>query len=70
MTQPTLMLNGELDFFFPPESSQRPMFDLLGTPPEDKKRLTYERGHTVSKPDLIRESLAWLDRYLGPVVPA
>ena len=70
VTQPTLMLNGELDFFFPPESSQRPMFDLLGTPPEDKKRLTYERGHTVSKPDLIRESLAWLDRYLGPVVPA
>ncbi len=67
VTQPTLMLNGELDFYFPPETSQRPMFDLLGTPPEHKRRLTFERGHTVPKPDLIRESLAWLDRYLGPV---
>jgi len=67
VTQPTLMLNGELDFFFPAETSQRPMFELLGTPPEHKKRLTYPRGHTVPKLDLIRESLAWLDRYLGPV---
>jgi hypothetical protein len=42
------------------------MFDLLGTAPEHKKRLTYERGHTVPKTELIRESLAWLDRYFGP----
>ncbi|MEO5617192.1 MAG: protein kinase [Candidatus Eisenbacteria bacterium] len=67
VTQPTLMLNGELDFFFPAETSQRPMFERLGTPPEHKKRLTYPRGHTVPKTDLITESLAWLDRYLGPV---
>ncbi|MFO0962175.1 MAG: protein kinase [Phycisphaerales bacterium] len=64
--QPTLMLNGELDFFFPPESAQIPMFEMLGTPPEHKKRLTYPRGHTVPKPELIRESIAWLDRYFGP----
>ena len=69
VTQPTLMLNGELDFFFPAVSSQQPMFELLGTPPADKKRLTYERGHTVPKAELIRESVAWLDRYLGPVEP-
>lgn len=31
VTQSTLMLNGELDFFFPAETSQEPMFDLLGT---------------------------------------
>jgi dienelactone hydrolase len=67
VTQPTLMLNGELDFFFPAESSQKPMFERLGTPAEHKKRLTYPRGHTVPKADLITESLAWLDRYLGPV---
>ena len=65
--QPTLMLNGELDFFFPAETSQRPMFDLLGTPAEQKKRLTYARGHTVPKVELVRESVAWLDRHLGPV---
>ena len=68
VTQPTLMLNGELDFYFPLEDSQRPMLDLLGTPPEHKRQLTYERGHTVPKAEMIRESLAWLDRYLGSVV--
>jgi dienelactone hydrolase len=65
--QPTLMLNGELDYFFPAETSQKPMFEWLGTPPEHKKRITYARGHTVPKLELIRESLAWLDQYLGPV---
>ena len=65
--QPTLMLNGELDFFFPADTSQIPFFEHLGTPPEHKRRLTYPRGHTVPKADLIRETLAWFDRYLGPV---
>jgi dienelactone hydrolase len=65
--QPTLMLNGELDFFFPEETSQKPMFDLLGTPEEHKKRLVYPGGHSVPRTEMIRESLAWLDEYLGPV---
>jgi len=67
VTQPTLMLNGELDFFFPAETSQRPMFEMLGTPEEHKRRITFPRGHTVPKVDLIKETLAWLERYLGPV---
>jgi eukaryotic-like serine/threonine-protein kinase len=67
--QPTLMLNGELDFFFPTETSQRPMFDLLGTPPADKQRLVYPGGHSVPRVEMIKESLRWLDRYLGPVNP-
>ena len=65
--QPTLILNGELDFFFPAETSQRPMFELLGTPPADKKRLVFPGGHSVPRTDMIKESLDWLDRYLGPV---
>jgi dienelactone hydrolase len=65
--QPTLMLNGEFDFFFPAETSQKPMFDLLGTPAAQKKRLTYPNGHSVPRTELIKESLAWLDQYLGPV---
>ena len=65
--QPTLMLNGELDFFFPVETSQRPMFDLLGTPPADKQRLVYPGGHSVPRVEMIKESLQWLDRYLGLV---
>jgi dienelactone hydrolase len=64
--QPTLILNGELDFFFPLETSQRPMFELLGTPPQDKKRLVFPGGHSVPRTDMIKESLVWLDRYLGP----
>lgn len=67
VTQPTLILNGELDFFFPSETSQRPMFELLGTPPRDKKRLVFPGGHSVPRTEMIRESLEWLDRYLGPV---
>jgi dienelactone hydrolase len=65
--QPTLILNGELDFFFPVETSQRPLFDLLGTPAGDKKRLVYPGGHSVPRTEQIRESLQWFDRYLGPV---
>ena len=65
VTQPTLMLNGELDFYFPVETSQEPMFDLLGTPAEHKKRLTYPLGHSVPRSELIKEALAWLDRYFG-----
>jgi dipeptidyl aminopeptidase/acylaminoacyl peptidase len=67
VTQPTLMLNGELDFFFPVETSQKPMFELLGTPPEHKRRLTYHGGHSVPRVEMIKETLGWLDRYLGPV---
>jgi dienelactone hydrolase len=67
VTQPTLMLNGELDFFFPAETSQLPMFDLLGTPKEHKRRISYPRGHMVPRAEVIKETLAWLDRYLGPV---
>ncbi len=65
--QPTLMLNGALDYFFPRETSQRPMFELLGTPASDKKWLLFPGGHTVPRTEMIKESLAWLDRYLGPV---
>ncbi|MBD3852033.1 MAG: protein kinase [Acidobacteria bacterium] len=65
---PTLMINGEDDFLMPVEISQRPFFDLLGAPVEDKRHALLEGGHLP--PDrraIIREVLDWLDRYLGPV---
>lgn len=65
VTQPTLMLNGARDFYFPVESSQLPMFDLLGTPPEHKRRMIYALGHSVPRTELVRETLAWLDKYFG-----
>ena len=66
-TTPVLMLNGEHDFFFPKETSQEPMFALLGTNPERKKYVAYPGAHFIPRPDRISETLDWLDRYLGPV---
>jgi eukaryotic-like serine/threonine-protein kinase len=64
--QPTLMLNGHYDFFFPVESTQEPFYKLLGSKKDDKKKLTYESGHSVPHNELIKETLNWLDQYLGP----
>ena len=65
--QPTLMLNGRYDFFFPVETTQEPFFRLLGSKKEEKKHLLYETGHNIPRNELIKESLDWLDLYLGPV---
>jgi len=65
--QPVLMLNGKYDMVFPLETSQIPMFNLFGTPPEDKAFKIYDTGHLVPKSELIKETLTWYDKYLGPV---
>jgi pimeloyl-ACP methyl ester carboxylesterase len=65
--QPTLMLNGKYDPYFPVETSQKPMLYLLGTPEKDKKLIIYDTGHLVPRTDLIKETLAWYDKYLGRV---
>ena len=68
VTIPVLMLNGRYDNSFPVESSQRPLFQFLGTPGNDKKHVIYEGGHGVfPRPDAVHECLDWLDKYLGPV---
>jgi hypothetical protein len=64
---PTLMLNGRYDPFFPVEASQVPMFQLLGTPAEHKRHRVYEESHyQLPRREVVRETLDWLDRYLGP----
>lgn len=68
VTQPVLMLNGKHDMYFPVETSQKPMFNFLGTPAKDKKMILYEVGHLVPRTDFVGETLAWFDQYLGPVV--
>jgi cephalosporin-C deacetylase-like acetyl esterase len=66
---PVLMVNGRDDFISPVETSQKPLFNALGTRGADKRYTQYEGGHAnlVSRPDLIGEILEWFDRYLGPV---
>ncbi len=69
VTLPVLMLNGEHDLIFPVNESQKILFRLLGTPEKDKRHVIIGRGHARQVPsnEEIRETLDWLDRYLGPV---
>ncbi len=64
---PTLMFNGRYDMLLPFETMVKPMFDLLGTPEEDKDLKLYDTDHFIPRHKLIKETLNWLDRYLGPV---
>ena len=60
------MINGRYDFTAPFLTSQRPLF-----------RCSVEAGPTRSTssstaatspwPDVVRETLDWLDKYMGPV---
>jgi cephalosporin-C deacetylase-like acetyl esterase len=65
--QPTLMLNGHYDFFFPVDSTQIPFYNLLGPKKDQKKRVQYETGHNIPRNELIKEMLKWYDLWLGPV---
>ena len=52
VTMPVLMLNGRFDYFFPTATSQEPMFALLGTPPEHKRRVVYETSHAIPRTEI------------------
>jgi dienelactone hydrolase len=67
---PTLMLHGRYDLTVLLEAEARPMFELLGTPASDKRLYLADSDHWIPRNDLIRESLAWFDKYLGPAEPA
>jgi serine/threonine protein kinase len=67
VTIPTLMIDGRYDFLFPRETTQEPLYRLLGTPKEHKRLALFDGGHFVPRHHLIKETLDWLDRYLGPV---
>ena len=61
------MLNGRYDFVIP-EPRPRQMYERLATPPEDKRMVVYDDGHwPLPRGEVAKESLGWLDRYLGPV---
>jgi eukaryotic-like serine/threonine-protein kinase len=64
---PVLMINGRYDFVFPLETCQAPLFQALGSPPQDKKHVLFDTGHAPPFLPMMKESLDWLDHYLGPV---
>jgi DNA-binding winged helix-turn-helix (wHTH) protein len=70
VVQPVLMLNGEHDSYFPLETAQKPFYRLLGTPQANKKMIVYSSAHLVPRVEFMKETLAWLDEYLGPAQSA
>jgi len=67
VTIPVLMINGRYDLGSPFETSQLPMFRFLGTPQKDKRHVLFDTGHVPPRNGIVKETLDWLDRYLGPV---
>ena len=67
MTLPTLVLSGRYDYNFRDEQSSLPFFNLLGAPPDQKRRVLYDTGHNLPFNEAVKETLDWFDRYLGPV---
>jgi serine/threonine protein kinase/formylglycine-generating enzyme required for sulfatase activity len=65
---PILIIGGRHDFLQTVEGSQMPLLRLMGAPEKDKRLALFETGHVVwPGPEVIKEILTWLDRYLGPV---
>jgi serine/threonine protein kinase/dienelactone hydrolase len=70
VTVPVLMINGKHDTAFPVELAQKPFFEALGTPQEDKQHTLYLGGHDILRHrsrQIGQDTVLWLDRYLGPV---
>jgi cephalosporin-C deacetylase-like acetyl esterase len=65
---PVLMLNGRYDATFPMATHQIPLFERFGTPDKDKRHVLFDSGHALLRTrGAARETLDWLDRYLGRV---
>jgi dienelactone hydrolase len=68
ITIPVVMVGGRYDYVLPLETSQRPLFERLGTPLAHKRHAILNAGHTpLPRREMESETLDWLDRYLGPV---
>lgn len=67
--QPTLIMSGRYDDVFPLETAALPFVQRLGVPSADKRHRIYPTQHFLPREEMIRETLDWLDRYLGKVSP-
>jgi formylglycine-generating enzyme required for sulfatase activity/dienelactone hydrolase len=63
---PVLMLEARYDHLFPVDLSQEPLLALLGSPPDRKRQVLFDAGHgALPRGQVIQETLAWLDNFLG-----
>jgi dienelactone hydrolase len=67
VTIPVLMINGRYDLMIPLDTCQEPLFRALGTPAQDKQHVLFDSGHIPPLIPWMKETLDWLDHYLGPV---
>jgi dienelactone hydrolase len=67
MRIPALILSGKYDDVFPLETSVIPFVEHLGVPAEHKRHRVYPTQHFLPRDETIRETLDWLDKYLGKV---
>ncbi len=70
VSQPTVMISARWDSFYPLETSSRPLFDNLGTSPDEKKLVVVDANHGVlsyARNQVVGEALGWFDQYLGTV---
>jgi serine/threonine protein kinase/dienelactone hydrolase len=63
---PALLIAGKFDWIYLGKDA---LIRMLGAPAADKKAVLLDTAHDVSekRADMVREVLAWLDRYLGKV---
>lgn len=66
---PVLMVNGRYDYTFPLDKAQNPLFQMLGTPADQKSHVVLDTPHDVTEQRtiLVKTVLDWLDRNLGRV---
>ena len=66
ITIPILLQDGQYDFIFPVETSQKPYMELFATPAEDKHHKIYPTGHSCWYEKAVRQDeQAFLNQYFG-----
>ncbi len=67
ITIPTLMLNGKYDSVLPFDVYIKPLYESISTPKKDKKLVLFDTDHIPPQDGMIKETLAWFDKYLVTV---
>ena len=59
---PTLLLNGRYDYFFPYETSQLPLYNLMDLDKNNKRHVVVEYAHYVPYHIVAEETINWINR--------